>query len=85
MALPQLYETPVGVSPSIIVYRNKPDQLFIQFQEEGMSVHNFTVDDELLHRNDMQRVHDFEQNADKLPSAEQRKAFQLVRNWLTGN
>jgi hypothetical protein len=82
MALPKLFETPAGVSPCIIVYRNKPDQVFIQFLEEGMAVNDFTVDDRLLHADDMHRVYDFSKNVDKLPTIEQRAAFQIVRNWL---
>lgn len=85
MTIEKLFESPAGASPSVIIYRNKPDQLFVQFQEEGMSVHDFTVDEELLRRNEMRRVHDFEKNTDKLPSTEQRQAFQIVRDWLTGH
>lgn len=82
MPLQQLYKTPAGVSPAIIIYRNKPEQLFIQFLEEGMSVNDFTVDDRLLYTDDMHRVHDFEKNMNKLPTAEQRLAFQIARQWL---
>ena len=84
MALEKLYETEAGKSPSIIIYRNMPDQLFIQFQEEGMSINDFTVDDRLLHNNDIHRVHDFGKGEDKIPTKAQRDAFQIARNWLLG-
>jgi hypothetical protein len=82
MSLQKVYETPEGIQPSIIVYRNKPDQLFVQFQEEGMSVNDFTVDDMLLQNNDLHSVHDFEHNVDKMPTRQQRDAFQIAREWL---
>lgn len=81
----KLHQTPPSISPSIIIYRNKPDQLFIQFVEEGMAVNDFTVDDRLLHADDIYRVHDFERNLDKLPTIGQRQAFQIARDWLVNN
>lgn len=71
-----------GQKPSFILYRNKPDQLFVQFQDDGMAVRDFTVDDRLLHNNDIHSVHDFEENVDKFPTKYQREAFQMVREWL---
>ncbi len=82
MPLTKLYETGNDEKPSIIIYRNKPDQVFVQFQDEGMSINDFTVDDILVARNAMDRVHDFEKNVDKLATKEQREAFQIVRNFL---
>lgn len=82
MALEKLFETAEGVNPSIIVYRNSPDQLFVEFQDEGMSLNDFTVDDVLLQNNDMHSVHDYEKNIDKRATKEQREAFQLTRDWL---
>ncbi|PZR29112.1 MAG: hypothetical protein DI535_03610 [Citrobacter freundii] len=82
MPLEQCYVSPAGEEPIIIVYRNKPDQFLVQFQQEGMQVNDFTVDEILVRNNDIASVHDYKSNVDKAPTQAQLDAFTNVRRWL---